>query len=431
MTAQRHHRSGWPNHIGLSILLLFLAFLEPAVARNHKRATNLENIRATHRLPGLAAFTVSSNGSLVSDAVGVRKQGNTTALTKDDKFHLGSNTKAMTATLLAIMIKNGNLTWTSTLSQVLPQLTNISSTHRDTTLAMLAAHRSGIIGDVANKDPALYLQLFDPQVDPVVGRRSVAQLFLELPPDSTPNTTYNYSNTNYIILGHIVDQQGSSWEETINSTLWTPLSMTECGFGITPQSSPEAIDNPWPHYKSSNGDPVPHPLNATADNPRSYGPAGTVHCGISSYSKFLAFHLNGLAGRNTTLLDPSEFEILHTPYPGGGENYTAGAWGVGNSSVFGGEFLAHTGTNTLNFAYALLSPIKDRAYAALTNIYGEEAAVDTISALFDGDLVLSIGGGGTAPGTPSQSSNAMWKMDLEQIKLFLLFVCSSMLLVAY
>ena len=162
----------------------------------------------------------------------------------------------MTATLLGIIIESGNLTWTTTLAEALPQIRNMSSGHRNTTLAMLAAHRSGIAGEVKPKYPTLWKKLYESQLQPVVGRQLVAQQVLEVPPDLAPNTSWNYSNSNYMILGHIIDQQGSSWEEAIKSKLWTPLGMTECGFGNPPESSETAIENPWPHI-SSRFDPQP------------------------------------------------------------------------------------------------------------------------------------------------------------------------------
>ena len=58
-------------------------------------------------LAALAAALVNSKGLVAVGAVGVRKRGDTTAVTVDDQFHLGSDTKAMTATLIARMVEKG------------------------------------------------------------------------------------------------------------------------------------------------------------------------------------------------------------------------------------------------------------------------------------------------------------------------------------
>jgi D-alanyl-D-alanine carboxypeptidase len=298
----------------------------------------------------------------------------------------------MTATLLAILIENGNLTWTTNLSEALPNMGNsMSAGHRNTTLAMLAAHRSGITGEINVKNRTLWTQLYDPQLQRVDGRQLVIQSVVVTPPDLSPNTTYSYSNTNYMILGHIIYQRGIVWEQLIHKKLWAPLGMTGCGFGTPPESSLTAIENPWPHYFLGSI-PIPVTPDALSDNPPTLGPAGTVHCSMPSYSKFLALHLDGLKGKDTVVLKASSFETLHTPYPG--QNYTSGGWATSSDDRFGGSFLWHTGSNTLNYALAVLAPSRDDAFAGLTNVGGLEADNGTSEAaigFFDGSLDLSAG----------------------------------------
>jgi CubicO group peptidase (beta-lactamase class C family) len=55
-------------------------------------------------------------------AVGVRKYGTDTPVTINDQFHLGSDTKAMTATMLATLVEEGKLSWGTRLEQVFPDL---------------------------------------------------------------------------------------------------------------------------------------------------------------------------------------------------------------------------------------------------------------------------------------------------------------------
>src|SRR5262245_2077398 len=71
----------------------------------------LEPIRAKHNVPALAAAFVRPEGTVAAGAVGVRKSGGTEAVTLDDRFHIGSCTKAMTATLIAILVERGKLNW--------------------------------------------------------------------------------------------------------------------------------------------------------------------------------------------------------------------------------------------------------------------------------------------------------------------------------
>jgi hypothetical protein len=57
-----------------------------------------------------------------SSVVGLRKIGSPVLVEEDDPFHMGSLTKAMTSTLLAMLIKNGTLTWDTKLAEVFREL---------------------------------------------------------------------------------------------------------------------------------------------------------------------------------------------------------------------------------------------------------------------------------------------------------------------
>ncbi len=71
----------------------------------------LERIRRAHRVPTLTAVVTRSDGVIASAAVGLRALGSDTLVQKSDRFHLGSNTKSMTATLIAVFVEDGKLAW--------------------------------------------------------------------------------------------------------------------------------------------------------------------------------------------------------------------------------------------------------------------------------------------------------------------------------
>src|SRR5262245_29190348 len=65
----------------------------------------LEQTRKKIDLPALAAAVISEGRVLAVGAVGVRKLGEKVAVTLQDQFHLGSCTKAMTATVAATLVE--------------------------------------------------------------------------------------------------------------------------------------------------------------------------------------------------------------------------------------------------------------------------------------------------------------------------------------
>lgn len=82
----------------------------------------LESIRKKHDLPALAVVVVKDGRICDRAAAGVRKWGESAPVTTNDIFHIGSCTKAMTATLTAMLIEEGKLRWDSTLAELLPEL---------------------------------------------------------------------------------------------------------------------------------------------------------------------------------------------------------------------------------------------------------------------------------------------------------------------
>jgi D-alanyl-D-alanine carboxypeptidase len=72
-------------------------------------------------------------------------------MTADDLVHIGSDTKAMTAVLVARLVQQGKLEWDSTIAGVLPSIADsIHPDFRDVTVADLLRHVAGLPANPAN-----------------------------------------------------------------------------------------------------------------------------------------------------------------------------------------------------------------------------------------------------------------------------------------
>ena len=279
----------------------------------------------------------------------------------------------MTATLLAFMIEEGvgNLTWTTTLAEALPAISNMSQTHRSTSLEMLTSHRSGIYDERMATDAEYRRSLFT--LSPVEGRRTITQRILS-EPAAKAQGTYTYENVNYILAGMIIDiVTNTSFEEAMQMRLFEPLGMTTAGFGPLPERGDTSIDNPRPHTASASSAPVPVEVPMMyRDNSPAYGPAGRAHCTMADYDKFLRLHLDGVHGRINSSspfnLSTAGFRHLHTASPGPESGYTYGGWQRVNLTELNDYKLSHTGSNTMNYARAEIYIGKDAAYMAFTNV---------------------------------------------------------------
>ena len=105
-------------------LLSCLALVSTTNAASSQKSLDamLEPYLAQYGLPSLAAAVVVDGEVIAVGAVGTRKAGVKIPVTVEDRFHLGSDTKAMTALLAAIFVEAGKLRWNSTIADVFPEL---------------------------------------------------------------------------------------------------------------------------------------------------------------------------------------------------------------------------------------------------------------------------------------------------------------------
>lgn len=324
----------------------------------------LEPIAAKHGLPALAGGIVTTEGLKKAAVTGVRKAGGKTQATLADRWHLGSDTKAMTATLVAMLVEEGRLKWDDSLASVFPKLSALRKADLGkVTVSQLLHHTAGLI---ANLNWAA-VQAKGRNV--MAQREAALEEALQTPLTSTPGTTYLYSNTGYVLAGLVIEKiTGKAWENVMKERLFTPLGMTSAGFGGTGTSGKE--DQPWPHLE--NGTPMP--TNGPAvDNPPVMGPAGTVHATLEDWSKFIADHLRGARGQKA-LLKPASYEMLHKPGLG---DYAMG-WLAMNRPWAGGMALTHAGSNTMNYCVTWLAPEKGFAAVVCTNRGGQSQAADEV-----------------------------------------------------
>jgi D-alanyl-D-alanine carboxypeptidase len=330
----------------------------------------LQQYRAQGAMPAIGA-AVWRDGHLVALGVaGVRKQGDPTPVALGDAWHLGSDTKAMTATLIGIYVDRGKLHFEDTVGELFHGEA-LDPGWASVTVEQLLQHRGGAPHDFP---PGVLDQMRRDGKMPEARIRAVRAV-LSLPPAQPPGT-FAYSNAGYMVLGAALERlEGTTWETLLTREVFTPLHMRSCGFGAP--GSHDTVDAPWGHESMGQG-LVGMPPGPRADNPPALGPAGTVHCSLEDWGTFLSMHVAGGRGEST-LVSPATMSRLHTPPPGG--DYAAG-WVVLTRSWAGGTALNHTGSNTMWSAVAWLAPGKNIAFAAVSNRFGDIAlqALDAATA---------------------------------------------------
>lgn len=350
-----------------------------ATANDPKIVAALEAIRVKHGVPALGAAVVTSRGVTAVGVTGVRKIGTTVAATPNDLWHLGSDTKAMTAVVIGALVEQGKLTWETTIDTVLAaHVASAPEAFRKITVLQLLSHRAGLVANIdwrgAARAPG----------GPRAQRLAALPAMAATPLSSAPGTTYSYSNLGYVLAAAMAEAAANRpWEDLIDGIVFARLGMMSCGFGGV--GTPGQIDQPWPHGAAG----TPMTTNGPeADNPAMMGPAGTVHCSLGDWGRFVA---DQLAGHNGTagVLQPATYAQMHAPPFGG--SYAAG-WLVTSRPWGGGTVYTHNGSNTMNFATVWMAPARDFAVLIVTNRGGAAAqqATDEAAAAL---IAMRVGGG--------------------------------------
>lgn len=313
----------------------------------------LDAVFATAAPPALAAGIVTREGLTWSGVRGVRRRGAAEPATTDDRWHLGSNTKAMTAAVFARLIEQGRTRWALPVAKAFPDLT-VDPAWRGITLDDLMRHRGGVLdGPVVNQ---AWLIAAHTDTRPLPQQRAeLARKVFSLPP-AGPVGTFAYSNANYIVVGAAIEAlTGEAWETVMQRELFGPLDLTSAGFG-----APKG-EAPWGHRSGVGIDPA-----GFADNPPALAPAGTAHMTLADYARFIAAMMGGIPD----WLGEDTRRHLLTPAAGDPPAYAAG-WGIGAAPWAGiggpGPTITHNGSNTMWFATVLAAPERGLGVISLSN----------------------------------------------------------------
>jgi len=303
--------------------------------------------------PAMAAAIVTRDGMSWSGVRGVRRTGHEARATLEDRWHLGSNTKAMTAAVFGRLVEQGRARWDMPLAEALPGLT-IDPAWAATTPEDLMRHRAGLL-DAGLLDQAWLIGAHADQRPLPEQRAEFAARALGAPP-AGPVGQFAYGNGNYIVLGAVLEAlTGQAWERVMADELYAPLGLASAGFGA-PQG-----EAPWGHRGGVGADPA-----GFADNPKALGPAGTAHMSLADYARFLSAMMGGAPH---WLADDTRRRLL-TPAAGSPPAYAAG-WGVGTAPWAGvggpGPTITHNGSNTMWFATVLAAPERGLGFIALAN----------------------------------------------------------------
>jgi carboxyl-terminal processing protease len=242
----------------LSMVVLILGVLSPAWSsggstselNDAKRANlqkTLETMMAKYKIPGaIAGLWFPGIGDWVGTA-GIGNPVTGEAPKPGGKVRIGSITKSFTATVVLQLVDEGKLSLDDPLSKWEPQVPGANGI----TVRQLLNMTSGLYNytdisefwDKLQKDP---MAIWTPQelVDMAVAKPAVF----------TPGSKYMYCNTNYILLGMIIEKvTGKTAGEEITTRIIDRLGLKDTSFPMTPDIGEPYIRGNVPEVGEANG----------------------------------------------------------------------------------------------------------------------------------------------------------------------------------
>lgn len=188
----------------------------------------LDNYRRQTSSPGAILLVHRMGEPLWVGAVGKSNLAHQTDMQTNTPFRVGSITKMFVATAVLRLVEFDQLSLDDKLADHLPKVAGKIPQADQISLRHLLGHLSGIV-DPPNESKRYQLEIVD---DPDrMDAKSIDQLLVDYvygqPLHFAPGSNYSYSNTNYWLLGQILESvTGKSVQQVLDDLIFTPLGLT-------------------------------------------------------------------------------------------------------------------------------------------------------------------------------------------------------------
>ncbi|MGW2223205.1 serine hydrolase domain-containing protein [Nonomuraea sp. NPDC001684] len=253
----------------------------------------LDRTVAAKLAPGMVADVRDGRRSWFGSA-GVSDTGTGRERRQNERFRIGSASKAFTATVVLKLAAEGKLSLDDTLDRHLPGLFDGSAYDPGKiTIRQLLNQTSGIF---AYTDDEKFFgtggaEWFKHRFDTYTPEQLV-KIALAHPPTGEPGRRFKYSNTNYILAAMIVEKAtGRTFEQELNRTVIRPLRLN----GTSLPGADPGIRGPHPvHYSILfSRDPQPTVHDATLMNQSFAWAAGGLISTTTDLNRFFAALFGG------------------------------------------------------------------------------------------------------------------------------------------
>ncbi|MDN3676308.1 serine hydrolase [Flavobacterium paronense] len=279
-------------------LFTTLFFLTIFFAVSGQTSTDFaDSIRIKYKIPELAFAVVSADTIFELQTLGVQRINTDFKAKPDDRFHIGSNTKAITAFISALLVAQGQIKWDTKFLDLFPELKEKSrKEYQDITLQDLLTFRGTLPAYTYTFDKPTKRQI---KGDDAAQRFQLAKYFLSQKPMQIENGL-TPSNADYILAGLMLEKVSKKSFKELVTDFGKTLGIV---FGFDYPNLTDTLQ-PWGH--DINLKPLPPFDNYKLNWLLS---AGNINVSLTDYIKFIQLQLKGLKGQ-TKILSSQTFEKL-------------------------------------------------------------------------------------------------------------------------
>ncbi len=275
--------------------LLLLTLFTVLKAQNMKAF--VDSIRKRYQIPELAYAVVSADSIFELQVLGVQRTNTNFQATINDRFHIGSNTKAITCFIAALLVQQGIIKWDTKIFNLFPELKAKSKKiYWNITLQDLLTFRGKLQSFSYDTDKPTKKQITGNNANQ---RYLLTKYFLSHEPMEEENGL-TPSNADYIVAGLMLEKASNkSYKELVSN--FGKTQGIDFNFGY-----PNVTDSmqPWGHDKNLKALPPfdNYKLNWLLS-------AGNINVRLTDYTKFIQLQLKGLKGQ-TQILSSQTFDKL-------------------------------------------------------------------------------------------------------------------------
>lgn len=325
------------------------------LSEKQKILHEIDSIRILFEIPAVAFGVVSDDSIIIKGALGVREINTIDSVTIQDKFHIGSNTKAVTSFIAGKLIDEGIISWNTKFFDLFPELKNTSRPeYFEIELKDLLSHRALINPFKSGKQWTVLEQYYELNTSNTKSFYDFSKFLLTLEPVKYDSAEiYRYSNAGYLLAALML-------EKVTNKTYAQLVEKTNQEIGVNFQIG-------WPRQYNKY-----QPVGYVAPNELGIGdksgliempdsilndnmfkdfqyyclPAGDICVSMPDYLKFIQLNLAGLNGQNNYLKSETYNFIFN-----GEKEYSMG-WG--NWIVNGNHYYGHSGSLVTFYTHTVI-----------------------------------------------------------------------------